>query len=301
MIPRPGIHLVHKPAFASSASLVEEFVADVRRAGVRPGKLPACHGGALDPFAEGLLLILAGPATRLFELLHPIPKAYEAEIAWGSETDNGDPLGKEVATGDGTQLSAASLEAALREFVGLREQVPPLHSNKRVGGERAYELAWRGEQVELPPVQVYLHSAEWISHDLPKSSRVRLVCRGGYYVRSLARDLGRALGCRAHLRALTRNSIGPWQDPNPGRPELVAGEALLPWCPSRQLSRAEAARTQYGHAIQVGAIAPPDWPLPQGFPDPAAPVRALREGKLLALLSERGGELIPSITLGPGI
>jgi tRNA pseudouridine55 synthase len=255
-----------------------------------------CHGGALDPFAEGLLPILAGRATRVFELLHPIPKEYEAEVTWGAETDNGDPLGTVVARGDASALDPARLDAALESFLGWREQVPPATSNKRIGGERAYVRAHRGEQFELPPARVYLHEARWTWHDLPRASGLRIVVRGGYYVRSLARDLGRALGSRAHLSRLTRRSIGPWRDPGPGARELVRGAQLLPWTVSRHLEAQEARALRDG-PIPRGDLRPPEWPLPSGFPDPGAPVRALRGGELVALLRERDGMLWREIDL----
>src|SRR5438067_9224923 len=135
----PGIYLVHKPVGQTSFALVQAFMEEVRASGLRRDKLPACHGGALDPFAEGLLLILAGQATRLMDLLHPVPKTYVAEIAWGVETDNGDLLGRTTGTADPLILTPALLDKALAEFVGWRDQVPPAYSNKRIGGERAYE------------------------------------------------------------------------------------------------------------------------------------------------------------------
>ena len=282
----PGIHLLHKPAGPTSFSMVQPFLEEAR--GRKP-RLAVCHGGALDPFADGLLPILVGRATRVFELLHPIPKEYEAEVTWGTETDNGDPLGTVVARGDASTLDPAQLEAALQSFLGWREQVPPATSNKRIGGERAYARAHRGEQVELPPVRVYLHEARWSWHDLPRASGLRLVVRGGYYVRSLARDLGRALGCRAHLSRLTRRSIGPWRDPGPCARELVQGAQLLPWMPSREVDADEARALRGGGAIPRGELRAPEWPLPAGFPDPQAPVRALLDGVLVALLRERGG------------
>ena len=97
---------------------------EVRAAGVRRSELRVCHGGALDPFADGLLLLLLGTATRLFELLHPIPKEYLAEVAWGTETDNGDPLGRIVATGGPSQLEPGALDTALARLVGWHDQVP---------------------------------------------------------------------------------------------------------------------------------------------------------------------------------
>jgi len=285
---RPGIHLVHKKPGETSFSLVRAFTEST---GLR-----ACHGGALDPFAEGLLLVLAGPATRLFELLHPVPKTYEAEITWGVETDNGDPLGKPVAHGDASSLDPAQLDSALIHHLGWREQVPPATSNKRVEGERAYVRAHRGEEVVLPPSRVYLHEALFLSHDLPGSSRLRLVVRGGYYVRALVRDLGRELGCRAHLTALRRLSIGPWNDPA-GEPEIVSGPAVLPWAPRRNLNEEEERRMRGGAAIARGALEDPEWPLPPGFPDPSPPVRAISGGRLQALLRESPEGLIRAVDL----
>ncbi len=287
----PGIYLVHKPVGQTSFSLVQTFMEEVRASGIRRDKLPVCHGGALDPFAEGLVLLLAGQATRLMDLVHPIPKTYVAEIAWGAETDNGDPLGRVVARADPARLTAHALDEALAAFVGWRDQVPPLTSNKRIGGERAYLKAHRGESFELPPSRVYLHEARWLSHDLPARSTLRLTTRGGYYVRSLARDLGRATGALAHLRALRRTAIGPWDDPLAGERPLVRGTGLFPWCASVGIDARDLAALKAFRPIPARPIEPPGWPLPPGFPDPAAPIRALHEGALVAMLREREGKL----------
>lgn len=301
---RPGLYLVHKPVGPSSASLVRDFAEEIRAAGIRPDKLPLCHGGALDPFACGLLLLLAGPATRLMDFLHPIPKAYEACVAWGAETDTGDAGGAIVASADASALTPERLDAALAAQLGWRDQVPPAHSNKRIGGERAYRKAFRGEPVDLPPSRVYLHEARWLSHDLTgpaPRSRLSLVCRGGYYVRSLARDLGRSLGCPAHLTSLRRTSIGPWPDPAPGTRTLIAGDSLLPWCPSRQVSAREADTLAARRPIPEGPVDPPSWSLPPDFPAPDAPIRALYAGSLVALLRADAASLHPAILLGAGL
>jgi tRNA pseudouridine55 synthase len=290
----PGIYLLHKPAGRTSFDLVREIMEEVRLAGIRKDKLPVCHGGALDPFAEGLLLVLAGQATRLMDLLHPIPKTYLAEIAWGTETDNGDLLGRPVADGDPSALTPAALDEALRGFLGFRDQVPPTTSNKRIGGERAYLRAHRGESFELPPSRVYLHEAAFVSHRLPASSTLRIVCGGGYYVRSLARDLGRTTSARAHLVKLRRTAIGPWEDPPQGERPAIRGAALFPWCASRALDASELAALENAEAIAVGAVQPPGWSLPPNFPDPLAPTRGLHGGELCALLREREGKLFPA-------
>ncbi|MCA1825378.1 MAG: tRNA pseudouridine(55) synthase [Myxococcales bacterium] len=286
----PGIYLVHKPAGQTSFSLVQAFMEEVRASGLRRDKLPACHGGALDPFADGLLLILAGQATRLMDLLHPIPKTYVAEIAWGSETDSGDSLGQMTKSTKSLTVTERDLTAALEQFVGWREQVPPSTSNKRVDGERAYRKAHRGETVVLPPSRVYLHSARWRSHDLPRGSVLEIVTGGGYYVRSLARDLGRATGAFGHLTKLHRTAIGPWSDPRDGR-ELIRGAQLYPWCPSVEIDERELALLRGGRGIERRPPTAPEWKLPDGFPDPHAPLRALIAGRIVALLRERDGKL----------
>ncbi|HUB26832.1 MAG TPA: tRNA pseudouridine(55) synthase TruB, partial [Tepidisphaeraceae bacterium] len=207
----PGIHLFHKPVGPSSFSIVQKCM-EIATTGRRR---KMCHGGTLDPFASGLLLILVEPATKLFDYLHDIPKVYEATVRWGVETDNGDPLGTETFTGDASNISPDQLEAALRGFIGWHDQIPHATSAKRIGGERAYLKAHRGETVIMPPSKVYLHEATWLSHDLPRQSVLKMTVRGGYYVRALARDLGRSLGCGAHLTELHRSAIGPWNDPGP--------------------------------------------------------------------------------------
>lgn len=287
----PGIYLEHKAVGETSFSRVRALMREVEAEGLTRRQLPVCHGGTLDPFAEGLLLLLAGPATHLMELLHPVPKTYEAEVVWGVETDTGDLLGRPVFQGDASSLTPEALDAALLPFLGWTEQVPPATSAKKVGGEPAYRKAHRGEAVELPPSRVYLHEARWLAHELPHRSRLRLTCRGGYYVRALARELGRALGCGAHLARLHRTSIGPWEDPSPGRRVGLHGRELLPWCPSRAIAGDEVNALKHGRAIPRGEVRPPEWRLPEGFPDPEAPVRAFQRGRLVALLREQDGGL----------
>lgn len=276
----PGIYLFHKPVGPTSFSLVREVIADA-------GRLKVCHGGTLDPFAHGLLLLLVGPATRLFEYLHSVPKVYDGAVRWGVETDNGDLLGKTVAEGDASELTAERLEEALAGFVGWREQTPPATSAKRVGGERAYVRAHRGEEVVMPPARVYLHEARWLDHDLKRrESRLRIVVRGGYYVRALVRDLGRMLGCGAHLTKLHRTAIGPWTDPGEGRTVEVHGQEIMPWTPSRVLSDWEVGELRAGRSIAPGQIAREDWELPAAFVKPGGPLRGFHLGQMVYLLRE---------------
>jgi len=236
----PGIYLVHKPVGQTSFSLVRSLMEEVRAAGIRRDRLPICHGGALDPFAEGLLLLLAGEATRLMELLHAVPKTYVAEIAWGAETDNGDPLGRVVARGDAGDLTPEQLEQALAAFIGWRDQVPPRTSNKRVAGERAYRKAHRGESFELPPSRVYLHGARWLGHRLPASSTLELVSGGGYYVRSLPPSVGPPSGHGRIRRPASASSSAAWIS-FPGAPRSASTPGRSP--PSAAEGRSPSARS----------------------------------------------------------
>jgi tRNA pseudouridine55 synthase len=286
----PGIHLVHKPVGPTSFSLVRSYIQAARaHKDRRPPRI--CHGGTLDPFASGLLLILVEPATRLFQYLHAIPKVYEATVRWGAETDNGDPHGRVIFTGDSSGLSPEQLEDALATFVGWHDQIPHATSAKRIDGERAYLKAHRGETVVMPASHVYLHDARWIGHDLPRQSRLRMTVRGGYYVRALARDLGRLVGCGAHLIELNRTAIGPWTDPGPDRSVEIHGRDLLPWAPTRLLSDQDVGDLRQGRDIPLGELLPPDWPMPSGFPDPEPPVRGFHLERFCFLLWPHEGRL----------
>jgi tRNA pseudouridine55 synthase len=287
---QPGIHLFHKPEGPTSFSLVQACLnathpPDAKR---RP---KICHGGTLDPFASGLLLILVEPATRLFDYVHGIPKIYDATVRWGVETDNGDPDGRVTFTGNPSILRSQQLQDALAGFIGWHDQIPPPTSAKRIDGERAYLKAHRGEPVNLPPSQVYLHEARWLSHDLPRESKIRLSVRGGYYVRSLARDLGRLIGCGAHLTTLHRTAIGPWVDPGADRTVAIPGRHLLSWAHTRILSDQDIGDLRQGRNISLGDLLPPIWPLPPGFPDPQAPIRGFHLDRFCFLLKPENGRL----------
>ena len=238
-----------------------------------------------------MLLILVEPATKLFDYLHGIPKIYDAAIRWGIETDTGDPLGRTIGTGDSSNLSTRQLDDALKSFMGWHDQIPPATSAKRIDGERAYAKAHRGEDVKMSPAKVYLHEANWLSHDLPNESRLRLSVRGGYYVRALAHDLGRLLGCGAHLRELHRVSIGPWNDPGGEKIIPVHGREILPWMPARILSDQEVGELRQRREIHVGEILDADWKLPDAFYNPDAPIRGFHLEKFRFLLTKNAENL----------
>ncbi len=196
-----GLLLLDKPAGISS----HDAVLAARRA---LGEKRIGHAGTLDPFATGLLVLLTGRATRLLPFLPGEPKVYEATIQFGAETDTEDLLGAVTRTAPWPDESA--VRAAIPGFTGPISQVPPAYSAKRVDGQRAYEAARAGVMLELKPVSIVVHAWEMIEWR-DDSCDVRISCGGGTYVRSLARDLGRAVGSAAHLRTLRRLAAGAFR------------------------------------------------------------------------------------------
>jgi tRNA pseudouridine55 synthase len=279
-----GVGLVYKAAGKTSFSYVEAAHAQARKAGQH---LKICHGGTLDPFAAGLLLLLSGPATSLFSWLHALPKHYTATIRWGKETDSGDFLGKIVAEGSTADLKEDRLEEALLKFLGWTEQLPPAHSAKRVDGERAYEKVFRGEEVSLPRSRVYLHQAGWVEHRLPEQSILKICCRGGFYVRALARDLGQVLGCFGHLETLERTQIGPFSLVEGER--WVGGLEAVSWCRRRELRDEEVGRLKRQEGIEQGRLLEPLWSA--GDFKMVEPVVGIHRGKCAFLLCEEGEKL----------
>jgi tRNA pseudouridine55 synthase len=295
--PRPtlGVWLAHKPAGVTSFALVRDAQAALA---ATPGKAHAvCHAGALDPFATGLVAVLVGPITRVFERLHSLPKVYVATVQWGEETDTGDGDGRVVSRSE-HRPSREALDAALTPFFGWQLQVPPATSNKRVGGERAYALAHRGESVSLPPSNVYLHSAVVVSHE-PTATVLRITCGGGFYIRSLARDLARAVGSAAHVRYLHRVSIGPWGCPD--QPVVSVGaEETLSWWPSTVLTDAEWGQLRAGHTLSAVKATPAQWALPSGWPALPYEVVAWHHDRLVALLHKGPAGFVPSLLFSHG-
>lgn len=165
------------------------------------------HTGTLDRFAEGLLVVLCGRMTRLTPLLTGLDKEYVAEIHFGQETDTLDPEGEVVAEGE--VPTADVIAAVIPEFIGRIEQIPPQYSAIHVGGERAYRAARQGRTVAIAPRQVEIGEIELLGVE-PPVARVRVVCSSGTYIRSLARDIGRAARSRAHLTGLVRTRVGPF-------------------------------------------------------------------------------------------
>ena len=258
-----GVLLVDKPVGVSS----HDVVSAARRA-LQESRIG--HGGTLDPFATGLLVLLVGRATRLLPHLAGEPKVYEATIRFGAETETEDHLG--TVTVEAPRPTREALLAALPRFVGAIAQVPPAYSAKRVDGERAYALARRGEMVALDPVTVQVHRWEVValrpaSDGTIGEADVRITCGGGTYIRSLARDLARAVGSAAHLAALRRPQAGPFHVDHAmtlealrapdARPALLPPLAALPDHPVQPLTADEIPRVVRG--IDVPATVDGAW------------------------------------------
>jgi tRNA pseudouridine55 synthase len=167
------------------------------------------HAGTLDPLAEGVLLVCVGAAVRITEYLMDLPKVYRGTVRLGIETDTYDAEGEVAATHE-VDVSEDVLREALTAFDGEIEQRPPAHSAIKVGGRPAYERARKGEKIDLPPRKVTIHRLELLRFQ-PPEVEIEVECSRGTYVRSLAHDLGQALGCGAHLSALTRTRVGPFR------------------------------------------------------------------------------------------
>ena len=193
--------LINKPSGPTSHDMIYR----VRRA---TGIKKVGHAGTLDPFAEGLLIILVGrDATKRQSGFMGLDKEYEATIRLGIETDTYDREGKVIDEYWGGWPTEEKIKKALEGFVGEQMQMPPAFSAKKIKGKKAYDLARKGEEVILQPVRVVIHSLEVISYDSPML-KIRTRVSSGTYIRSLAHDIGASLGTGAHLTELRRTSIG---------------------------------------------------------------------------------------------
>ena len=259
------------------------------------------HAGTLDPLATGVLPIAFGEATKTVAHVVDCEKTYDFTIRWGVETDSDDAEGQPVRTSD-ERPSREAIEAALPAFIGDIMQVPPCYSAIKVDGERAYDLARDGDTVELTarPVSVYeLDIEESIS---PELTRLICACGKGTYVRSIARDLGRALGCYGHIAALRRTSVGPFDEENAislekleqfsnsadGYSALMGAilpvETALDGIPALAISGDDAARLKRGQSILIrGGNAP----ILKG------PIYATSRGVLVAIGEVERGEMHP--------
>jgi tRNA pseudouridine55 synthase len=216
-----GVAVVDKPAGWTSHDVVAKSrgLLGTRKVG---------HSGTLDPDATGVLVLGVGKATRLLRYLTALGKGYEAEIVLGVETSTLDAAGEVTATHDMTGVGLDAARAAAVPLTGPILQVPPMVSALKVDGRRLHELAREGVEIEREPRPVTVHRFDLDATDDPLVLRAVVECSSGTYVRSLAADLGHALGGGAHLRALRRTSVGGFTLDDAVALEALSPDHLLP-------------------------------------------------------------------------
>lgn len=294
-----GLLLIDKPAGPTS----HDVVARLRRSSREPR---IGHTGTLDPAATGLLPLLFGRATRLAALIAGGDKTYEAVVRLGFATETDDAAGTALGVEHTDLPDDATIQAAIDRFRGEISQVPPRHSAKHVAGERAYALARRAEPVPLSPVRVVVRRVEWQGRagDLV---RLAVTASSGFYVRALARDLGNALGCGAHLAALRRTRSGSFSvaDAVPLEEAEALGEGVvqrllapadaLPQLPAVTATDVGIRRVRHGNPVGPEHLAS-GW---SAGLSGAVAIRVLGpDGHLVALAHARGGALHPAVVLG---
>lgn len=278
---------------STQAVAVVKRLFDAKRAG---------HAGTLDPLASGGLPIALGEATKTVAYVMDGRKRYRFTVRWGEERDTDDTEGRVVTTSD-ARPAAEAIESLLPRFTGVIEQAPPKYSAIKVQGERAYDLARDGEQVELAPRPVEIHYLSLIDQPDSDHAVFEAECGKGTYVRALARDFGRILGCYGHVCALRRTLVGPFGENDmipleqlealchrAASGEGSLADALLPVetalddIPALAVTRADAARLHRGQAVLLRG---------RDAPNSSGTVYVTVAGRLLALAEIGNGELIP--------
>jgi tRNA pseudouridine55 synthase len=262
----------------------------------------AGHAGTLDPLASGGLPIALGEATKTVPFVMDGRKRYRFTVRWGEERDTDDTEGQVVKTSE-ARPTAESIRALLPQFTGIIEQTPPRYSAIKVQGERAYDLARDGEVVELAPRPVEIHRLDLVEQIDNDQSVFEAECGKGTYVRALARDIGRILGCFGHICALRRTLVGPFGENDmilleqlealcnrAASGEGSLADALLPVetalddIPALAVTRADAARLHKGQAVLLRG---------RDAPNSSGTVYVTVAGRLLALAEVNNGEVIP--------
>jgi tRNA pseudouridine55 synthase len=246
-----GVLVIDKPVGMTSHDVVQAVRngTGIRRAG---------HTGTLDPRASGVLVILLGPAVRLSEYVSASDKRYQAIVRLGASTDTYDADGRFTQQStDPFSVTEEQFEEALKQFEGEIEQTPPPYSAVKVQGRRAYDMARKGQEVELSPRKITVHHLEVLEW-APPEVVVDVHCSSGTYVRSLANDVGNALGCGGYLVGLRRTKSGRF--------------SLRDATPLRKLQEAFRAGNWYQHLIPA-AEALSDWPSVELDPDQVEAVK----------------------------
>jgi tRNA pseudouridine55 synthase len=279
--PPDGLLLVDKPAGITS----HDAVAVVRRA---QGTKKVGHAGTLDPMATGLLVMGVGRATRLLRFLGDLPKVYEGTMRLGIETATLDADGEVTREADVT-ATETEVRAAMAALVGDSMQRPPSYSAVKVGGTKLYEAARKGETLEAAPRPIHVASFDLLGFD-GRDAGFRVVCGGGTYVRVLAADVGTALGCGAHLTALRRTAIGPFDVAEAVPPDAetvpLPIERAVDHLPRIDLETEEAVAA--GHGRVLG---------PAGFEGPYGVFAP--DGRLIGVWEDDGPKGRPLVVVPP--
>lgn len=279
-----GLLVIDKPTGMASRRALDQL--EKLLPGIKMG-----HAGTLDPAACGVLVICLGKATRLIPFVQQMPKHYRATVRLGWRSDTHDLEGTVQPVPFPGRIDRRALERCLAKFRGEIMQVPPQHSAVRVRGRRAYELARQGQQVTLRPAPVRIDRLECTRLDYPEAE-LEVVCGSGTYIRSLARDIGKELGCGAVLANLTRLGVGPFHLQEAISPRQLDSEAL-----TNKLLPASAAVGQLASIIlspaqRRAAIHGRAVPCPGGT--------QLNSSARHVALMDSSGEIIAVAELGPG-
>jgi tRNA pseudouridine55 synthase len=267
------------------------------------GAQKAGHGGTLDPLASGVLPIALGEATKTVPYAMDASKAYRFTLQFGEARSTDDAEGEVIQTSD-QRPGDDEIRAILPRFTGEITQVPPAFSAIKVEGQRAYDLARAGEQVELEPRQVRIHSIRLVGRPSPEAATFEVVSGKGAYMRALGRDLAIGLGTCGHIRDLRRTAVGPFTEQraisleslkalghSPAAFEhLLPVETALDDIPALALTATEAIRLRSGQP--VGLLHRQDRDRIYELA-PGGMVRAMAEGRLVALTRFEAGELVP--------
>lgn len=287
-----GLVVVDKPAGWTSHDVVAKSrgLLGTRKVG---------HAGTLDPDATGVLLLGVGRATKLLRFLSPLGKAYVGEVQLGVETSTLDAAGEVTATHDMDHVTFDHVVAAAEGFVGPIEQIPPMVSAVKVGGKRLHQLAREGIEVERAPRPVTIHSLTVLPgpDDDPLVFTVAVECSSGTYIRTLAADLGTALGGGAHLRSLRRTAVGPFTRADAIPLEAVGPDAVRPMAEAVRHLDPVVADAELAAEVAVGRVLGRDrLGLDVDAPGPWALVDA--DGELLAVYEPfRVDAVKPSLVL----
>lgn len=256
------------------------------------GQKKVGHGGTLDPGATGILLVGLGRATRLLRFLAPLPKSYVAEVVLGVATSTLDDAGDVVATYDMAGVTLEDVRAAAAGFVGDIEQIPPMVSAVSIGGRRLHELAREGIEVERAARPVTVYRLEVSDGGDRGRFRIEVDCSSGTYVRTLAADLGAALGGGAHLRRLRRTAVGPFAEgvalEDLGPEHVMAPAAAVAHLPAVTVDPHLAEAVGYGKVLDVDWAGEGPWAVLD------------RAGALLAVYEPYGdGRAKPAVVVRP--